>query len=57
MIIGVDTFDGQDVMIIEDGLMIWDGVDNCKRYFGYLTRSHYYSIRHISSFINRVKRK
>ena len=57
MEIRVNPFGGQDLTIMKNGLMIWSDVDSYKKYFGYLSRSHYYNARCTFNFINQVKRR
>ena len=39
------------------GLIIWDQSNDYKKFFDYLSTSHYYNVRCTFNFINQVKRR
>lgn len=50
-------FTDGEIMIREDGIFIWNDLDDVKKHFKRLVVSHYYSAKGVSIFIKKVKRK
>ena len=57
MIVYVDNYLGGDVIIRENGILLWNEIDNYKKYLDYPTTSHYYNIKCVLNFIKDIKRK
>ena len=57
MIIYVDKLVANDLLLRTSGLLIWSQTDDYKKFFDYLSTSHYYNARCTFNFINQVKRR